>query len=93
MHVEGIKHITAPNIRVRVFAKTNDLEFLGKHREHWGWVHLFFLSVCVGVYRMGSGDCESFTWCCVREGGWLEFFDEKINKEWVAYPLSPFPEV
>ena len=29
---------------------------------------------------------------CVGVGGWLKFFDEKVNKQWVAYHLSPFLE-
>ena len=53
---------------------------------------MFFLSVCAVVYTMRSGGSESVTWACVGIGGWLEFFNEKVNKEWVAYPLSPLFE-
>ena len=67
-----------------------DLDFLGRQRDHWSWARLFFLSTCAIVSRMWPGDSESVTWRCIGEGVWLEFFDEQINKEWVAYPLSPF---
>ena len=92
VQVEGIRRIFAPNAAPRVFAETADLEHLGKSRDHWSWVRLFFLSLCAVVYRMRSGDSENVTWACVGVGGWLESLDEKVNKEWVAYPLSPFLE-
>ena len=37
MQVEGIKRLSAPNVHPRVFAETGDLEFLGRHRDHWSW--------------------------------------------------------
>ena len=62
MQVEGIKRITISTIAPLVFAETTDLELLGKHREHWGWVKLFFLSTCTVVFIMRSTDSESVTW-------------------------------
>ena len=93
IQVEGIRRICAPNATPQVFAETADLEHLGKSRDHWSWVRLFFLSLFVVVYRMRSGDSESVAWARVGIGGWLEFLDEEGNKKWVAYPLSPFLEV
>ena len=92
MHVEGIRRITAPNTSPRTFAETSDLDILGRYRDHWSGTQLFFPSTCAIFFCMRSSDSESVTWRCIGKGGWLVFFDEKVNKEWVAYPLSPFLE-
>ena len=91
MRVEGVKRLSAPNVAPRVFAKTGDLEFLGRHRDHWSWARLFFLSTCAIGFRMRSGDSESVTWRCIGEGGWLEFFNEKNQQRMGRVPPLPIP--
>ena len=84
MQVEGIGQISAPNTSPRIFAETGDLEFLGTHRDHWSWARLLFLSTCAIMYAMRLR--ERHLALHRGGGGWLEFFDEKVNREWVTYP-------
>ena len=41
---------------------------------------------------MRIGDVASITWDNISTTGWIAFYDEKINKEWVCEQLAPYVE-
>ena len=57
---------------------------------YWGWARVFFLILCTLVYLWRVQDTAALQWHWLRVPGWITFFDHKVNKHLVNYPLSNF---
>ena len=72
------------------WATVQHLKAVGRLRMYWGWARVFFLILCSVVYLWRVQDAAALQWHWLRVPGWVTFFDHKINKHLVSYPLSDF---
>ena len=92
LQVRAIDKATAHLAAPRIWAAGADVERLGRCRHHWAWARTFFAVACAAVYALRVGDVARFSWDGIATPGWLTFWDQKVNAEWVDVPLSPFLE-
>ena len=72
------------------WATVQHLEAVGRLGMNWGWARVFFLVLCSMVYLWRVQDAAALQWHWLRVLGWVTFFDHKVNKHFVSYPLSDF---
>ena len=72
------------------WATVQHLEAIGRLRMYWGWARVFFLILCSVVYLWSVQDAAALQWHWLRVPGWVTFFDHKVNKHLVSYPLCDF---
>ena len=72
------------------WATVQHLEAVGRLRMYWGWGRVFFLILCSVVYLWRVQDTAALQWHWLPVPGWVTFFDHKVNKHLVSYPLGDF---
>ena len=71
-------------------ATVHHLQSIGRLRMYWGWARLYFLIVASIVYLWRVQDAAAMQWHWLRVPGWITFYDHKVNRELVSYPLSQY---
>ena len=72
------------------WATVHHLQSIGRLRMYWGWARLYFLIVASIVYLWRVQDAAALQWHWLRVPGWITFYDHKVNRELVSYPLSQY---
>ena len=84
--VKYTSHRTIP----KPWATIQHVQSIGRLRMYWGWARLYFLIMASTIYLWRVQDAAGIQWRWLQIPGWITFYDHKINRELVSYPLSDY---
>ena len=84
--VKYTSHRTIP----KPWATIQHVQSIGRLRMYWGWARLYFLIMASTIYLWRVQDAAGIQWRWLQIPGWITFYDHKINRELVGYPLSDY---